>query len=147
MFQCSSENKEKIDILGIIEHRSCWTQVANKNLRESWKWALQKVSLMLWNFHQKRKKNKKLDCQKGKHKSHYNSPISLNNSKHNKDIYLTCAWGWWQINIRKMFTEVVNVCYRQRRTIFIDLDRVTRNKKLCILLRLWSFSLLDYSIL
>ena len=30
-----------------------------------------------------------------------------------------------------MFTEVVNMCYRQRRTIFIDLDldRVTRNKK------------------
>ena len=30
-----------------------------------------------------------------------------------------------------MFTEVVNMCYRQRRTIFIDpdLDRVTWNKK------------------
>ena len=30
-----------------------------------------------------------------------------------------------------MFTEVVNMCYRLRRTIFIDpdLDRVTRNKK------------------
>ena len=30
-----------------------------------------------------------------------------------------------------MFTEVANMSYRQRRTIFIDpdLDRVTRNKK------------------
>ena len=30
-----------------------------------------------------------------------------------------------------MFTEVVNMCYRQWRTIFIDpdFDRVTRNKK------------------
>ena len=30
-----------------------------------------------------------------------------------------------------MFTVVVNMCHRQRRTIFIDsdLDRVTRNKK------------------
>ena len=46
-------------------------------------------------------------------------------------IYLTFAQRWWQINIREMLTEVVNMCYRQRRTIFIDpdLDRVTRNKK------------------
>ena len=36
----------------------------------------------------KTKKNKKLDCQKRKHKSQYNSTILLNNSKHNKNIYL-----------------------------------------------------------
>ena len=100
-------------------------------MRESWRWALQKLILMLWIIPPKTKKNKKLDCQKRKHKSQYNSTISLNNSKHNKDIYLTCAWWWWQINIREMFTEVVNMCYRQRRAIFIDpdLDRVTRNQK------------------
>ena len=30
-----------------------------------------------------------------------------------------------------MFTEVINMCYRQQRAIFIDLDldRVTRNEK------------------
>ena len=46
-------------------------------------------------------------------------------------IYLTCAQRWWQINTREMLTEVVNMCYRQRRTIFIDPDHdcVTRNKK------------------
>ena len=102
-------------------------------MRESWRWALQKLILMLWIIPPKTKKNKKLDCQKRKHKSQYNSTISLNNSKHKKDIiiYLTCAWWWWQINIREMFTEVVNMCYRQRWAIFIDpdLDRVTRNQK------------------
>ena len=41
------------------------------------------------------------------------------------------------------------MCYRQRPAIFIDLDlhRVTRNQKLCILLRMISFLLLDHSIL
>ena len=52
-----------------------------------------KVDINVMNFPPKTKKNKKLDCQKRKHKSQYNSTISLNNSKHNKDIFihLTCA--------------------------------------------------------
>ena len=51
-----------------------------------------KVDTDLMNFPPKTKKAK-LDCQKRPHRSHYNSTISLNNSKNNKDIYiyLTCA--------------------------------------------------------
>ena len=102
-------------------------------MRKSWRWLLQKLILMLWIFYQKRKNNEKLDCQKRKHRCQYNSTISLNNSKYTKDvfIYLTCEWRLWQINIREMFTEVINMCYRQRRAIFIDfdLDRVTKKAK------------------
>ena len=47
-----------------------------------------KVDINVINFPPKTKENKKLDCQKRKHKSQYNSTISLNNSKHNKDMYL-----------------------------------------------------------
>ena len=47
-----------------------------------------KVDINVMNFSAKKKKDRKLDCQKRKHKSQYNSTISLNNSKNNKDIYL-----------------------------------------------------------
>ena len=47
-----------------------------------------KVDINVMNFPAKTKKDRKLDCQKRKHKSQYNSTISLNNSKNNKDIYL-----------------------------------------------------------
>ena len=135
MFQCSSENKKKSDDHGTIEHGRYWIQSANGNhfsgkMRKSEKSALQKSILML-GISPKKWKKKKLDCQKRKHKSQYNSTISLNNSKYNKDIfiYLTCAWRWWQTNIWEMFTEVVNMCYRQWQAILIDIYCVTRNKK------------------
>ena len=40
------------------------------------------------NFLPKTRKNKKLDYKKRKHKSQYNSTISLNNSNHNKNIFI-----------------------------------------------------------
>ena len=47
-----------------------------------------KVDINVMSFHQKRKKNKKLECQNRKHRSQYDSTASPNNSKHSKDIYL-----------------------------------------------------------
>ena len=44
----------------------------------------------------------------------------------------TCVYfEWRQINVRKIFPEVIDVSYGQRQTIFIDfnLDCVTRNKE------------------
>ena len=50
----------------------------------------------------------------------------------NVKIYTYSAWsGWWEVNIRKMFAKVINMSYRQKRTIFTDFDSngVVRNKK------------------
>ena len=49
----------------------------------------------------------------------------------NTCVHLNRTFGWRQINVRKIFPEVINMGYGQRQTIFTDfnLDFVTRNKK------------------
>ena len=49
----------------------------------------------------------------------------------NTCVYLNRTFGWRQINVRKIFPEVINVRYGQRQATFTDfnLDCVTRNKE------------------
>ena len=67
----------------------------------------------------------------------------------NTSVYLNRMLGWQQINVRKIFPEVINVSYGQWQTIFTDfnLDQVTRDKKLLILPKLCSFLLLHHRTL
>ena len=61
LFQCSSENKEKTDDVGIIEHGRLWNQAANRNhfsgkMRESWRMGVAKVDIDVVNLPLKTKK-------------------------------------------------------------------------------------------
>ena len=61
LFQCSSENKKKIDDLGIIEHGHYWKQAANRNhfsgkMHESWKIGVAKVDIDIVSLPPKTKK-------------------------------------------------------------------------------------------
>ena len=60
-------------------------------------------------------------------KIHNNNMINSTETR----IYLFRTFRWRLVNIRKIFPEVINVCYGKRRTVFIDfgLDCVTGNFK------------------
>ena len=60
MFRCASENIEKIDDLGIIEHGRSGNQAANRNhfswkMRESWRMSVAKVDIDVMNLPPKTK--------------------------------------------------------------------------------------------
>ena len=56
---------------------------------------------------------------------------TFKSEKLKKHIPNHLTWGWWQINIWKVISEVVNMSYSDRRTTFIDsdFDSLTRDKK------------------
>ena len=61
LFQCSSENKEKIDDVGIIEHGRSSNQADNKNhfsgkTCESWEMGVAKVDIDVVNLPLKKEK-------------------------------------------------------------------------------------------
>ena len=67
----------------------------------------------------------------------------------NYSVYLNKAFWWWQITVRKIFHEVISVSYGERQTIFATLILIVSPeiKKLFILPKLYSFLVLDHSIL
>ena len=52
---------------------------------------------------------------------------TINNNKtqqqyERKNLYLFSLILWWEVNIRKMFSKVINMSYWQWRTIFTDFN-------------------------
>ena len=66
---------------------------------------------------------------------------TFKSEKLKKHIPNHLTWGWWQINIWKVISEVFNMSYSEWRTTFTDFDfnSLTRDKKNMIFYKVKQF--------